>query len=104
MKAKQKFCERTWIDKSAGTYIETYSNGDKCWYLNGRLHRTDGPAIEYANGAKYWYLNGKFHRTDGPACEYTDGETRYWINDKHIPQLDNKRIYGEDLEKLLVLI
>ena len=37
------------------------------WYLNGELHRTDGPAVEYANGNKYWYLNGKFHRTDGPA-------------------------------------
>ena len=29
------------------------------WYLNGELHRTDGPAVEYADGDKYWYLNGK---------------------------------------------
>ena len=33
--------------------------GDKYWYLNGYLHRKDGPAIEYFNGTKYWYLNGK---------------------------------------------
>ena len=33
-------------------------DGDKSWYLNGKLHREDGPAIEYANGYKSWYLNG----------------------------------------------
>jgi len=33
-------------------------DGSKCWYLNGDLHREDGPAVEYANGDKYWYLNG----------------------------------------------
>jgi hypothetical protein len=25
--------------------------------LNGKLHRTDGPAIEYSNGGGSWYLN-----------------------------------------------
>ena len=34
-----------------------YANGTKLWYLNGVLHRTDGPAIEYADGTKSWYLN-----------------------------------------------
>jgi hypothetical protein len=29
--------------------------------LNGRLHRTDGPAIERADGDKFWYLNGQMH-------------------------------------------
>jgi len=33
--------------------------GDKVWYLNGKRHREDGPAIEYADGYKAWYLNGK---------------------------------------------
>ena len=33
--------------------------GTKFWYLNGKLHRTDGPAVEHANGEKCWYLNGK---------------------------------------------
>ena len=45
------------------------ANGDKSWYLNGKLHREDGPAIERANGDKSWYLNGKLHREDGPAVE-----------------------------------
>jgi hypothetical protein len=32
--------------------------GTKRWFLNDKLHRTDGPAIEYADGTKMWYLNG----------------------------------------------
>ena len=57
-----------------------FSNGDKYWCLNGKLHRTDGPAVEYANGDKYWYLNGKRHRTDGPAIEYANGDKYWYIN------------------------
>ena len=36
---------------------KTYSNGSKEWYLNGDLHREDGPALELASGDKWWYLN-----------------------------------------------
>ena len=39
--------------------VKVFANGDKLWYLNGELHREDGPAIEYCNGDKYWYLNGR---------------------------------------------
>ena len=39
--------------------VKVYENGAKCWYLDGKCHREDGPAIEYANGDKCWYLNGK---------------------------------------------
>ena len=34
-------------------------DGTKYWYLNGKTHREDGPAIERADGTKYWYLNDK---------------------------------------------
>jgi len=44
------------------------------WYLNGWLHREDGPAIEWANGDRFWYLNGNKHRADGPAVELANGE------------------------------
>jgi hypothetical protein len=48
------------------------------WYLNGKLHREDGPAvIEHTSGTKWWYLKGKLHRKDGPAIEYMDG-TKVW--------------------------
>jgi hypothetical protein len=29
------------------------------WYLNGQLHREDGPAVEYTDGDKSWFLNGQ---------------------------------------------
>ena len=67
--------------------METYTvkvdtNGDKYWYQDGKLHRTDGPAIEYADGDKHWYQNGKLHRTDGPAAEYTSGDKHWYQNGK----------------------
>ena len=39
--------------------VEVDDSGNKFWYLNGELHREDGPAIEWASGTKEWYLNGK---------------------------------------------
>jgi hypothetical protein len=59
------------------------SDGAKEWYLNGKLHRVDGPAIEWADGSKEWLLNGKLHRADGPACEYVINGRKYWyLNSK----------------------
>ena len=62
--------------------VRVYNNGDKQWYLNGKLHREDGPAIERANGDKSWYLNGKCHREDGPAVEYDNGSKHWYLNGK----------------------
>jgi hypothetical protein len=70
------------IDLGNGAKCEIYENGDKCWYLNGKLHRTDGPAIEDADGGKWWYINGKCHRTDGPAAEFANGSKWWYINGK----------------------
>jgi len=30
----------------------------RIWYLDGVVHRDDGPAIEYTNRPHSWYLNG----------------------------------------------
>ena len=62
--------------------VEVYPNGDKCWYLNGKLHREDGPAIEYDNGANSWWLNDEKHREDGPAIEFVDGSKCWYLNGK----------------------
>jgi hypothetical protein len=59
-----------------------WANGDKQWYLNGKLHREDGPAYEWANGDKEWLLNGKSHREDGPAYEYANGDKWWYLNDE----------------------
>ena len=39
--------------------VEVYADGDKYWWLNGKLHREDGPAVEYADGSKFWYLKSE---------------------------------------------
>jgi hypothetical protein len=62
--------------------MEIDPKGTKAWYLNDKLHRTDGPAVEYSNGGKAWYLNGELHRTDGPAIERADGTKGWWLNDE----------------------
>jgi hypothetical protein len=65
-------------------------SGDKAWWLNGDRHREDGPAIEYASGYKAWYLNGKRHREDGPAIERSDGYKVWFINGKELTEQEHK--------------
>ena len=63
-----------------------YKNGNKCWYLNGKRHRRNGPACEYANGNKFWFLNDKIHRIDGPAIEWANGSKSWYINGKEVKE------------------
>jgi hypothetical protein len=59
--------------------------GTKTWYLDGRLHRTDGPAIEWSDGHKQWWLNGHLHRTDGPAVETVTGYKFWYLHGTSYP-------------------
>ena len=44
--------------------------------------------VKLATGSKYWYINDKLHREDGPAIEYADGGAKHWfLNDTEIDQL-----------------
>jgi len=52
----------------------------KSYWVNGKRHRTDGPAVEEANGTKEYWVAGKLHRTDGPALRWPDGYKEYWVN------------------------
>ena len=63
-----------------GAECTIHEGGTKYWFLNGKFHRTDGPACEYSNGDKSWYLYGKCHRTDGPACEWISGSKYWYLN------------------------
>jgi hypothetical protein len=67
------------LHREDGPAVETY-DGSRYWWLNGKQHREDGPAIEYAGGTRCWYLNGKRHREDGPAIEYANGNREWWLN------------------------
>jgi hypothetical protein len=66
--------------------VKVNAYGTKSWYLNGELHRDDGPAVEFANGTKCWYLNGKLHREDGPAVEYANGDKRWYLNGEEVTE------------------
>jgi len=76
--------------RTDGPAVE-YASGGKYWYLDGKRHRTDGPAIEYASGSKYWFLDGKRHRTDGPAIEYADGTKLWFLDDKQLTESQWKK-------------
>ncbi len=64
--------------------VKVYPNGTKEWFLNGKIHRVDGAAIEKANGTKEWFLNGKLHRVDGAAIEYANGD-KSWFFERPTP-------------------
>jgi len=64
-----------------GLYIQF---GTSYYYLNGKFHREDGPAIEWADGDKSWYRHGELHREDGPAIEYGKiARKRYILNERY---------------------
>jgi len=39
--------------------LQVVEDGTKFWYLNGRLHREDGPAIIWSDGTEEWWVNGE---------------------------------------------
>jgi hypothetical protein len=38
--------------------------GNKRWWSNGKVHRTDGPAIEWPDGHVQWFLNRQGYTFD----------------------------------------
>lgn len=60
-------------NQSTGKFMDINPDYKIIFYLeNGKLHRTNGPAIIYKNNDIFsdcigWHNNGKLHRTDGPA-------------------------------------
>ena len=44
------------------------------------LDRKDGPALEWFDGSKHWYVDGRLHRLDGPAIENVDHNLRDSFN------------------------
>lgn len=99
---------KTWylngeIHREDGPAIETV-NGDKYWYKNGMIHREDGPAAEFADGQKKWLKNGQFHREDGPAIEYAPGIEQWFINGEELSetQIANLKVKIELQKDLLV--
>ncbi|MBL1437507.1 MAG: hypothetical protein COB08_015060 [Rhodobacteraceae bacterium] len=70
------------IDRAAVT-IESIATGkivEEKYYVNGQLHRKDGPAersfsVTGVVEMECWYLNGEEHREDGPDTVFRHPET-----------------------------
>ena len=67
-------------DMKNGKHTE---DGTQRWFQNGKLHRTDGPALIRTDGSEFWYQNGERHRTGGPALIWADGTQHWYQHDKH---------------------
>jgi len=78
--------------------VKVWDNGEKSWYLNGKYHREDGPALEWANGDKEWFLNGKLHREDGPAVEYANGSKSWYLSGERVTEEEHKRLTSKVVE------
>ena len=65
--------------------------GTEHWYLEGVLHRAEGPAVTTADGTQEWYFQGKRHRADGPAIVCMDGD-EFWYRDGKRHRLDGPAI------------
>jgi hypothetical protein len=52
------------------------------WYFEGYLHRIGAPALTRF-GDRYWMVKGKIHREDGPAImfKHESKHNRWFIND-----------------------
>ena len=88
---------------SAQPKMQVHPNGTKEWRLRGRLHRTDGPAIERADGSKMWCLNGNLHRTDGPAYEGANGSKEWFLNGNEVSWQDLYRQANDPEIELRIL-
>ena len=63
----------------------------------GQPHCLTGPAKVWFDGDREWYVDGKSHRTDGPAVEYfTKNSFMFYLDDVHYS-------VKEWAEKLVVL-
>ena len=93
-KIKLKLDEFKNISSNDRTGIYDIENLGIYHYINGKYHRSDGPAIEKTNGNKYWCINGQLHRLDGPAIVWRDGAKKWFINDIEYTEKDfNIQIY-----------
>lgn len=63
-----------------------WRSGRREWWIKDRRHRKNGPAIVDKN-YRAWYVNGQFHRENGPAIIHYYPRVKkfhkeWWVNDK----------------------
>lgn len=70
--------------------VRVDERGNIFWFINDKLHRKDGPAIEKVDGYKAWYIDDKLHREDGHAVEYADGSKDFYLNGVELTEEQHK--------------
>jgi hypothetical protein len=81
--------------KTKKPICKTWGDGSYAYYVNGLLHREDGPAIEHPDGTTAWYLKGNCHRIGGPAVEWPNGTKVWWLDDVRY----SEEVYWKELFK-----
>ena len=97
---KIKPIEKTELDSKCkdGVQVFEWLNGTKEWWMSGKRHRLDGPAIEKENGNKEWWVAGVRHRLGGPAVELSCGYKEWFVNG-FLSRIDGPAIEYENGEK-----
>jgi hypothetical protein len=83
-------------------YIKINEYGTKHYYSDAAMtiiHRLDGAAIEFTNGSKEWYVEGKRHRLDGPAMYvgYVGGYTAWYVHGTRLSQEEFIRLTAKEI-------
>lgn len=77
--------ESWWLDgkrhRENGPAI-THANGTQEWWLNDERHREGGPAFTGSHGEQYWFRQGELHREDGPAVIHSNGDQSWYLNNR----------------------
>lgn len=81
---KEYYNEYDELDNLNGPAV-AYSNGEKIWYVCGKVHRDGGPAKQLRDRDE-WYWKGKIHRDEGPAIEYKSG-TKFWYSANYLHRI-----------------
>ena len=76
-----------WLSRDVylGAFYVEWPDGSRYWFLNGKFHKEDGPAVIKSiiniDDCEEWYFHGFPHRIGGPAisspdsiCWYEEGE------------------------------
>jgi|TARA_B110000240_G_C13261404_1_gene351783 hypothetical protein len=64
--------------RTDGPAFESDVTNRRSWWKYGERHRTDGPAVESIYGNQWW-IDGRLHHSDGPAIEYNDGNVCWYL-------------------------
>lgn len=71
------------FDRSLNGRVDNPEIQASTWFQDGKMHRTDGPAMVFEDGDVEYWQNGELHRTDGPAIDY-NGLKEWYVRGRYI--------------------